>query len=70
MGRWSSDIYEIYCRMTLQSALGVGSLISSAMVSAATPAFKHEELELMPQEMDEAKRIWDAWGVDGDGDEA
>jgi len=70
MGRWSSDIYEIYCRMTLQSALGVGSSISSAMVSAATPAFKHEELELMPQEMDEAKRIWDAWGVDGDGDEA
>ena len=31
MGRWSSDVYEIYCRMSMQSALHVGTAIASAI---------------------------------------
>ena len=33
MGRWSSDVYELYCRMSLQSAVSVGRAISSAVVT-------------------------------------
>ena len=52
MGRWSSDIYEIYCRMSLESALGVTAAISSAQVSAAPgmARFESEALELLPAE--------------------
>ena len=54
MGRWSSDIYEIYCRMSLQSAVRVGCLISSANVSPVHESFQHEELEFLPRELDNA----------------
>merc|ERR1711965_222249 len=54
MGRWSSDIYEIYCRMSLESALGVTAAISSAQVSAAPgmARFESEALELLPAEFE------------------
>ena len=29
MGRWSSDIYEIYCRISMQSAMSAGRAIAS-----------------------------------------
>ena len=29
LGRWSSDIYEIYCRLSLEAAAGMGALIGS-----------------------------------------
>ena len=52
MGRWSSDIYEIYCRMSEQSALGVGTSIASAVVSEIDgPGFHEEHLELQPSEV-------------------
>ena len=53
MGRWSSDVYEIYCRMSVQAALNVGKAICSADVSpAADRAFHEEHLELLPEEVD------------------
>ena len=70
MGRWSSDIYEIYCRMSLQSAVSVGQAISAAMVSGMEETFEDEHLEVLPSE---AKEFTAGWGlsdvteeVDGD----
>ena len=54
MGRWSSDVYEIYCRMSVQSALGVGRAIASASVDTLQAQFHTEELELQPHEVAEA----------------
>ena len=51
MGRWSSDIYEIYCRLSLESALGVGQAIASAQVTPAAEAFHEENLEMLPSEV-------------------
>ena len=54
MGRWSSDVYEIYCRMSLQSAIGVGRAITSASVDTTAMRFRTEELELTRAEVVEA----------------
>ena len=51
MGRWSSDVYEIYCRMSEQSALGVGTAIASAMVTDVEAGFHEEHLELQASEI-------------------
>ena len=52
-GRWSSDIYEIYCRISRQSAASVTSLIGSTpfedLERGAT--FVGEELILTEVEM-------------------
>jgi hypothetical protein len=52
MGRWSSDVYEIYCRMSEESALGVGRAIASASVMSFEQGFHSEELELLPEELE------------------
>ena len=52
MGRWSSDIYEIYCRMSLQAALGVGRSIASQRVDSFESGFRTESLEMLPHEVD------------------
>ena len=62
MGRWSSDIYEIYCRMSVEAALGVGAAIASATVTPLAQAFTDEHLEVLPHEM---LRYSDAFGIDG-----
>jgi hypothetical protein len=54
MGRWSSDVYEIYCRMSIQSAIGVGRAIASATVDATAMRFRTEELELTRPEVIDA----------------
>jgi hypothetical protein len=51
MGRWSSDIYEIYCRLSIESALSVGQAIASAQVTPAAEAFHDECLEMLPSEV-------------------
>ena len=51
MGRWSSDVYEIYCRMSLQSALQVGVTITSAAGVRPATRFEQEHLELLPSEI-------------------
>ena len=56
MGRWSSDVYEIYCRMSLQAALGVGSAISSTQVSPLDAQFEEEHFELLKSKVDDFRR--------------
>ena len=52
LGRWSSDIYEIYCRMSLQAALGVGRSIASQRVDSFESGFRTESLEMLTHEVD------------------
>ena len=51
MGRWSSDIYEIYTRMSLEAALKVGRAIASTRVTSFEGGFREERLELQPAEV-------------------
>ena len=67
MGRWSSDVYEIYCRMSEQAALGVGAAICSAVVSDVEAGFHEEHLELTTAEVDFFRRERDEFDGDGAG---
>ena len=67
MGRWSSNIYEIYCRLSLESALGVGQAIASAQVTEATEAFQDKELAMLPSEVSEVRQVFG--GVDEEDEE-
>ena len=58
MGRWSSDVYEIYCRLSLQSAAQFGRSMARAMVTPGSAAFHQEHFELLPQEMADAGRTF------------
>jgi hypothetical protein len=66
MGRWSSDIYQLYCRM--QAALRVGASICSAIVDTVEQGFHEEHLELQGCELDEIRGagLW-AGPEDGGG---
>ena len=45
-GRWSSDIYRIYCRLSLEAAAGMAVVIGSTpFQDAEQGAFRTEELE-------------------------
>lgn len=74
MGRWSSDVYEIYCRMSLQSALSVGAALTSATVSDVHRVFREEHLELQNEEVQSFGELWRAADASGelvrDGEEA
>ena len=52
MGRWSSDVYEIYCRMSAQAAVRVGLALSSQTVTPYEGGFRDEVLELQAEEVD------------------
>ena len=66
MGRWSSDIYEIYCRMSMEAALGVTAALCAADVTPAAEAFSTEALEMLPSEYAD----WRGLGLlDGDAEE-
>jgi hypothetical protein len=71
MGRWSSDVYQLYCRMSAESALGVSRSIASAAVTSFESAFRDEVLELQPHELqftgitgEGIEEDEDAYGVD------
>ena len=52
LGRWSSDVYQIYCRMSTQAAITAGVQLSSADVSTLEGGGFHDEaLEMLPQEV-------------------
>ena len=57
MGRWSSDVYEIYTRMSLEAALAVGRAIASATVTTFEGGFEREQLELQPDELAKLRRF-------------
>lgn len=56
MGRWSSEVYAIYCRLSVEAALQVSGAISSAEVTPTAMAFHEEHIELLPQEVEEYRR--------------
>jgi hypothetical protein len=64
MGRWSSDVYEIYCRMSEEAALSVGTAICSATVTDMSRSFHEEHLELLTEEVGEVCRFVDMPGED------
>ena len=68
MGRWSSDVYEIYCRMSLQSAVAMGRAISSAVVTATSEHFHDEHLEILPSEVGEFEQLMGAGDDVGEDD--
>ena len=77
MGRWSSDVYLLYCRMSAQAALGVGRSILTADVDTLEQGFHSEHLELTQAEVDEHLAVdfdglpgVDEDGRDGTGEEA
>ena len=65
MGRWSSDVYEIYCRLSEQSALSIGTSISAAMVTSPEDGFQDEALEMQESEVAELRQQAAAFGLDG-----
>ena len=49
MGRWSSDVYQLYCRLTRQAAARMGLQVGSTDFEDMESArFASEELELVP----------------------
>lgn len=68
MGRWSSDVYLIYCRMSVQAAMGVGQSIMTADVHTLEEGFHEEHLELTRAEVDEASAV-DWAGMPGVADD-
>ena len=69
MGRWSSDVYEIYCRMSVESALAAGTALASATVTSTATVFEFEHLELLPIELADAERLTGAGGDEASGSE-
>ena len=52
-GRWSSDIFEIYTRLTQQAAANMTGVIgSTAFNDLERGEFHHEELEILPHELE------------------
>lgn len=51
MGRWASDIYEIYTRLSFQASIVATQLIGSTPFHDIERAFHSEELELLPSEL-------------------
>ena len=67
MGRWSSDIYEIYCRISLEAAMSLGRSVGSATVTSVEAGFHEERLEMLTEEVTAFRGAM--WEVD-DEDEA
>jgi site-specific recombinase XerD len=65
LGRWSSDVYQIYCRMSSQAAIQAGQQLASADVDALERGFQEEHLELLPAEVADFRRM----AVGGDDDD-
>jgi hypothetical protein len=51
-GRWNSDLWEIYARMSREAAASVTSTIGSTAFHDLERGFHADELELLPQELD------------------
>ena len=64
LGRWSSDVYQIYCRMSSQAAIAAGQQLASAEVDTVEGGFHEEHLELLPAEVSAMRAA-----VDGEADE-
>lgn len=68
-GRWNSDIFEIYARLSREAASRVTSLIGSTAFSDLERGFHSEELEMLPEELAVGGAYFDADELGGE-DEA
>ena len=50
-GRWSSDVWELYARLSREAAANMTSLIGSTAFNDLERGFHSEELEMLPSEM-------------------
>jgi len=64
MGRWSSDVYEVYVRVSRQAAAAMTTLVgSTAFHDIERGAFHDEELEVLSGELDFEL---EEWGIEED----
>ena len=59
-GRWNSDIFEIYARLSREAASRVTSLIGSTAFFDLERGFHSEELEMLPEELAIGGAVFDA----------
>ena len=65
-GRWSSDVWELYARLTQESACDISRIVgSSSFVDVERGSFVAEELEMTPAELSTYAVDMD---VDGEAD--
>jgi hypothetical protein len=57
LGRWSSDIYEIYCRLSLEAAVGMGALVGP------TPFEDVEQGEFVTEDLEATSLELAAFGL-------
>ena len=68
-GRWNSDIFEIYTRLTKEAAGRMTAVIgSTAFTDVERGGFQTEELELLPHEMEVSAEFEDCELIDVDAD--
>ena len=66
-GRWATDIWMVYARLTKQAAFRVSAVVgSTAFDDTERHAFASEELELTPDELAPLSAL--ELPVDGEGD--
>ena len=51
MGRWSSDCYDVYLRLTRRVAAQFSAVVGSTAFEDFDQGFRTEELEVLPYEM-------------------
>lgn len=51
-GRWNSDLWEIYSRVSSEAVGAVSKLVCSTAFHDLERGFHAEELEMLPEEMD------------------
>lgn len=69
MGRWATDCYDVYLRMTQESAARFSAQVGSTPFEDLERGFKTEELELLPEEVNGDVDI-DVGGEDDDDDDS
>ena len=62
MGRWSSDCYDVYLRLTRNVAAQFGAVIGSTAFEDFDQGFQTEELEILPYEFGDFE-------IDGDSED-
>jgi hypothetical protein len=50
MGRWASDVYEIYTRLSREAVVRVGVQVGSTAFNDIERGFRTEDLEVLAQE--------------------
>ena len=68
MGRWATDCYEVYLRLTRQTAARMSAIVGSTAFEDLERGFHSEQLELLPYELECGDFSIDADESDGEED--